>query len=449
MRVTIIPEDKRIIVDKRTVDLDDNDIRWKFDDSHIHAIQWRDGRGELEYEDVIGEKPVPNKIFGDDEFDTIVQPYLDFYSEFLTAFEQKQLEEALNEEERISAEQEELIADRLEKEAQIATIEDLQRQNKEVRERNEQLNDEIASVLEQNNFERRTSEIEQRRKQLEYEEDISATKVMKVEEYIQKINKDMQKKFDDLLEQFEKEKEAFIEERKMYNELLQKERDQVHAEYDAIQAQIKREDEEREEARRVAEAWEELEKESIQQTRLEMEVQTRNLEATVEEMDFDLAEIRKERETTMARLELEREEFEIDRQNKLKEIAAEKEKLEEHLIAEELDKDLKDELDFMLPDNLEIFEEEYRQIQQQKIEESVTRTDSIEQSVEDVDSYIQSRTSNTADVSINEVVQMMTDIDPEQLYTTLTDDEREENRFPVDKAVQWFAALKEVLDREN
>lgn len=449
MRVTIIPEDKRIIVDKRTVDLDDNDIRWTFDDSHIHAIQWKDGRGELEYEDVIGEKPVPNKIFGEDEFDTIVQPYLDFYSEFLTAFEQKQLEEALKEEERISAEQEELIADRLEKEAQIATIEDLQRQNKEVRERNEQLNDEIASVLEQNNFERRTSEIEQRRKQLEYEEDISATKVMKVEEYIQKINKDMQKKFDDLLEQFEKEKEAFIEERKMYNELLQKERDQVHAEYDSIQAQIKREDEEREEAKRIAEAWEELEKENIQQTRLEMEIQTRNLEATVEEMDFDLAEIRKERETTMARLELEREEFEIDRQNKLEEIARRREVLEESLIATELDKDLKDELDFMLPDNLEIFEEEYRQLQQQKIEESVTRTDSIEQSVEDVDSYIQSRTSNTADVSINEVVQMMTDIDPEQLYTTLTDDDREENRFPVDKAVQWFAALKEVLDREN
>lgn len=449
MRVTIIPEDKRIIVDKRTVDLDDNDIRWTFDDSHIHAIQWKDGRGELEYEDVIGEKPVPNKIFGEDEFDTIVQPYLDFYSEFLTAFEQKQLEEALKEEERISAEQEELIADRLEKEAQIATIEDLQRQNKEVRERNEQLNDEIASVLEQSNFERRTSEIEQRRKQLEYEEDISATKVMKVEEYIQKINKDMQKKFDDLLEQFEKEKEAFMEERKMYNELLQKERDQVHAEYDAIQAQIEREDEEREEARRVAEAWEELEKENIQQTRLEMEIQTRNLEATVEEMDFDLAEIRKERETTMARLELEREEFEIDRQNKLEEIARRREVLEESLIATELDKDLKDELDFMLPDNLEIFEEEYRQLQQQKIEESVTRTDSIEQSVEDVDSYIQSRTSNTADVSINEVVQMMTDIDPEQLYTTLTDDDREENRFPVDKAVQWFAALKEVLDREN
>jgi len=448
MRVTIIPEDKRIIVDKRTVDLDDDDIRWEFDDSHIHAIQWRDGRGELEYEDVIGEQPIPNKIFGDDEFDTIVQPYLDFYSEFLTAKEQKQLEEALAEEERIASEQEELIADKAEKDAQIAFIEDLQRQNREVRDQNDILNDELAVALEQRNFQERTAEIEQRRKQLEYEEELTATKVMKVEEYIQKINKDMQKKFDDLLLEFEKEKEAFMEERKMYNELLEKEKDQIEAEYDAVQAQIQREDEEREEARRVAEAWEDLEKESIQQTRLEMEIQTRNLEATVEEMEFDLAEIRQERDTTMARLEAEREEFELIKQQELDEIARARELLEQDLVAAELDKDIQDEADFMLPDNLEIFEEEYRQMQQSKMEDLQLKTDSIEQTVDDIEFFNQRQASKT-EHSINDIVQMMTDIDPEKFYTTLTDDEREENQFPVDKAVQWFAALKEVLDKEK
>jgi len=448
MRVTILPEDKRIIVDKRTVDLDDDDIRWEFDDSHIHAIQWRDGRGELEYEDVIGEQPIPNKIFGDDEFDTIVQPYLDFYSEFLTAKEQKQLEEALAEEERIASEQEELIADKAEKDAQIAFIEDLQRQNREVRDQNDILNDELAVALEQRNFQERTAEIEQRRKQLEYEEELTATKVMKVEEYIQKINKDMQKKFDDLLLEFEKEKEAFMEERKMYNELLEKEKDQIEAEYDAVQAQIQREDEEREEARRVAEAWEDLEKESIQQTRLEMEIQTRNLEATVEEMEFDLAEIRQERDTTMARLEAEREEFELIKQQELDEIARARELLEQDLVAAELDKDIQDEADFMLPDNLEIFEEEYRQMQQSKMEDLQLKTDSIEQTVDDIEFFNQRQASKT-EHSINDIVQMMTDIDPEKFYTTLTDDEREENQFPVDKAVQWFAALKEVLDKEK
>ena len=63
MRISIIPEDKKIIVDGRTVDLED-DAPWDFDDETIHAIQWRDGRGELEYEDTPGEDPAPNKVFG-------------------------------------------------------------------------------------------------------------------------------------------------------------------------------------------------------------------------------------------------------------------------------------------------------------------------------------------------------------------------------------------------
>lgn len=64
MKVTIIPQDNRIIVDGKTLDLDDNDIRWAFDDEHIHAIQWRNGKGEIEYEDVEDEDPLPNKKFG-------------------------------------------------------------------------------------------------------------------------------------------------------------------------------------------------------------------------------------------------------------------------------------------------------------------------------------------------------------------------------------------------
>lgn len=448
MRITIIPEDKRIIVDKKTVDLDDDDIRWEFDDSHIHAIQWKDGRGELEYEDVIGEKPVPNKIFGEDEFETIIKPYLEFYTEFLNAYEQKELEEALLEEERIAAEQEEIIVDKLEKDSQIAFIEDLQKQNKEVRERNEELNDEIAKFLEKSNYDQRTSEIEQRRKELEYLEEISTAKTMKSEEYIQKINKDMQKKFDDLLEQFEKEKEAFIEERKMYNELLEKERDQISAEYDAVQAQIKREDEEREEEKRISQAWEELEQESIQQTRIEMELQTRNMEETVKQLEYEIAEVRKERDNTLRRLDREQEEFEIVKDQQLQELAKEKEFVEQDLIAMELNRDINDDNkfhDMFLPD---ILDDEYKELQNYKVKSVESMAESVEDFAEDLDFFTQ-REDSKKEHNINDIIQMMTDIDPEQLYTTLTDEEKEENYFPVDKAVQWFEKLKEVLDKEN
>ena len=86
MKISIIPQDNRIVVDGKTVDLDDNDIRWEFEDEHIHAIQWKDSMGEVEYEDEIGKDPLPNKSFGQDEFDTIVQPYLSFFEKFYTIF---------------------------------------------------------------------------------------------------------------------------------------------------------------------------------------------------------------------------------------------------------------------------------------------------------------------------------------------------------------------------
>ena len=53
------------------------------------------------------------------------------------------------------------------------------------------------------------------------------------------------------------------------------------------------------------------------------------------------------------------------------------------------------------------------------------------------------------DKSIDEILTLMDGIDPEQLYTTLTDNERDDNSFPAEKAVKWFAALKDVLDKNS
>jgi hypothetical protein len=55
MRVTIVPEDRVIVRDELTVQLDE----WPFNDSHIHAIQFRDGNGEIE----LKGPPPANKPF--------------------------------------------------------------------------------------------------------------------------------------------------------------------------------------------------------------------------------------------------------------------------------------------------------------------------------------------------------------------------------------------------
>ena len=71
MRVTIIPGDKWI----RKDDVSENLPEWNFDDSNIHAIQWYEDHGEIEW-----KNPQRNEIITDD---SILQPYLAALSEYL------------------------------------------------------------------------------------------------------------------------------------------------------------------------------------------------------------------------------------------------------------------------------------------------------------------------------------------------------------------------------
>jgi len=73
MRVTIIPEDKWI----RKDDVSTNLPEWNFDDSNIHAIQWYEDHGEIEW-----KNPQRNESIADD---SILQPYITTLDEYLSA----------------------------------------------------------------------------------------------------------------------------------------------------------------------------------------------------------------------------------------------------------------------------------------------------------------------------------------------------------------------------
>jgi hypothetical protein len=75
MRVTIIPEDKWIRKDNVSAKLPE----WNFNDPDIHAIQWYDTKGEIEYKET-EDSPQRNESITDD---SILQPYLDALSEYL------------------------------------------------------------------------------------------------------------------------------------------------------------------------------------------------------------------------------------------------------------------------------------------------------------------------------------------------------------------------------
>lgn len=84
MRVTVIPADRWIRRDDDAANLPE----WPFKDVNIHAIQWYDIEGEVEYTD--HPKP-PNKIITSP---SILAPYLEALDAFLVANLQPQPEPA-------------------------------------------------------------------------------------------------------------------------------------------------------------------------------------------------------------------------------------------------------------------------------------------------------------------------------------------------------------------
>lgn len=444
MRISIIPQDKKIIVDGRTVDLDD-DAPWSFDDDNIHAIQWRDGRGELEYEDILGEDPVPNKVFGEDEFQDIIEPYLQYYHTFLDEYEQRELQAALQEEENLANQIEELNLDKLEKEAQLTIIEDLQRQNKELRDERDDLYEEKSKADQALVYEKQTALMELEREKTARESEKVGLEAQKADEFFEKKSLELSKKYEELYHDFEKEKEAFIEERKQYQELLQMEREKMEREEDESMRQLALEDEEREQKALAMDKVRMIEEEELEITKMELALQRQALEITEQENNEVKDEILLARQRIQDTMEMEREQFEKQKEQELEIIMRAHEDLLKKMEVEEA----YDELDDSVEREFEKAEVEYKKIQREKIAESQSDFRKDEE-IEIIRSNTErQKIENSPEKSIDEILTLMDDIDPEKLFTVLTDSEREENDFPVDKAVKWFATLKEVLDKNS
>lgn len=73
MRVTVIPIDKWIRRDEISAHLPE----WNFEDSDIHAIQWYNDHGEIEW-----KNPQRNESIGDN---SILQPYLTALDTYLSS----------------------------------------------------------------------------------------------------------------------------------------------------------------------------------------------------------------------------------------------------------------------------------------------------------------------------------------------------------------------------
>lgn len=94
-QVTIVPADKLIIINGEALIFD-----WESIEENIHAIQYRNGSGHIEYEDAS-----PNTSITSEDYETKVKPYVDLWQVEKNRIleEQRKAEEEYNSVENVRA----------------------------------------------------------------------------------------------------------------------------------------------------------------------------------------------------------------------------------------------------------------------------------------------------------------------------------------------------------
>ena len=423
MRVSVIPSDKIIIVDGNGVTLDD----WNFDDDHIHAIQWVHDQGHIEL-----KTNDPNIEINDVSF---VQPYIDKYMEIIPIIKEKALK--AKEEERLRAQKEEseIRKDKEKKKKENEEIKKLQEQNKKIREEKMRLESEATHLMEEVNNVKLHYDIELERKELEKQAEIETLKQNAFIRELLDKETDIIKNYDQLKKQLHEEiDESKLAQRKFLEAM------------EAQEETIKMEKEKLKKTKELFDAQVELEKEKLKVQRQMIEEENLNHKYRLD-YEKDTAElIKKQLEFDHIKLTEAIKSFEENQKIKTKEMELEKLDIAQKKSQISLESDVVQKAREDFEDYTDRFKylAELRENEGDKLEDSVKK---IELTNEEIKKGVVS-SLDYDNVSVEDLVKIMNELDPEKVYTSLTSGEIDENSFPVEKAVTWFSALKKAMDNK-
>lgn len=434
MRVTVVPTDKVIIVDGNGITLEE----WDFDDNHIHAIQWMHNKGHIEL-----ETNEPNI-----EIDDIseIQKYIDSYMNAIPAIEEKILKE--QEEQRLRAEREEQerLADEEERKNKEKEIQDLIEQNKKIREDKMRLEEEHSNNLIQKNLIQERNKLDLDRIAFEKQSEIENLKHGETLKEIMKRDNELMERYEGLMSQLDEQRDVLKKEQESSSKILALKEEQLEAEREELKTRREVFELEMKNERKRLE--DELNK--IAQEKLKYDTEndyTKDLlEVYQQAIDFELDNLKKEREL---------QEKEVEEQNK---------SLEQLAIQHEIvDGELKHALQALYDKKAQL-EKEIHEREESLKKDLDARESLIEKSaLRDIElEYLNNLTKsnqeaqqeltsslNYEDVSVEQLEKIISELDPEQVYSSLTSGEIDENNFPVEKAIVWFSALKRVMDERG
>lgn len=415
MRVSVIPTDKIIIIDGTGIEIED----WNFDDKHIHAIQWMHDKGHIEL-----KTTEPNIEINDISF---VQPYIDAYTSTLPSIKEKAL--LAKEEERLRREQQEEEKRKYleEVEREREQVNNLIEQNKKIREEKMRLEAEKSSLIEEIDNTKHHYDIELERKELEKQAELQAAKHnATIRELIDK-DTNILSNYERLKAQLEEEILASKKEQEKFEELIETHQKSIDLEREKLKEKAILLQQDIDAERKKIQDHYLLSQELFDNEKLQLEYEKESVKLMRDQLNLDNKEVvqksnllQQEYESAAKMLEL--EQFEFDQ--KIEDFMVQRKEYEE--------------ISGIKLEELNAFKEE----QQDVIESSVKNIESINENIQkEVISNLEYE-----DVSIEELLNIMNDLDPEKVYTSLTSGEIDENNFPVEKAIVWFSALKKAMD---
>lgn len=448
MRVTIIPPDNKIIVDGKLIKFSSED--WDFDDEHIHAIQWFDDHGEIEW----------ITTDSNEELETIdmVQPYIDLYLSELPKIEKVRIEREEAERKQLQSEIDERVDAEKEKEALLLKIRETAEENRRLGAKTQEKELEKERLKLQIEDKERELEIERELKAKEIEkvkidaeialaEEKSRSEILAEKARLEEEDNLMAEKKAELTEMFKTMSDVMGNRRSEFDELVAKEREYLEAQRQEYLRQQK------------------LTQESVEAEQLEVEVRTKELQKTRSELQNELQSQIETQLQERQRIQADHEnliaEFEIEKvklQNQLLEVQAQKDIIDKELALEQELLEKKDKSVEMERESLAIQQELLTKEKEEFNKLVEVEKDSInaklyaekarleaERLVEErINEEIQLAARQRSSEKIREIAE---ETDPLLLFEQIeSDPDLDITTFPVTKILGWFSQLQKVQD---
>lgn len=448
MRVTIVPPDKKITVDGRQLTVSDEE--WNFDDNHIHAIQWYDDHGELEW-----VTTDPNEKLTSID---IAQPYIDYFFEEIPKIEQIRIQKEEAARQQLQDEIDSRAQAEIEKQELMKKIRETAEENRRIAEvarekerREQELLDQIYDRERNLQIERELKEKEIQKARIDAEislrEETAFAAMREEREALNSLDNEIAAKQEQLNSMFETQIREIEERKQSVDSIINEERELLESQRREYLSQVSR-------------AQEDLE---LQQ----QEVELKSIELTNRRNEIELESARAAEEHRLGeeRRETEKEDFirshelAIDNyQKQIEYFQSEKEIMERELKVEservaliekeyEIQKqnvDLQSELLEREKDEFNRLLEIERDVVESNLYEDRARDAAIKLAEEQAQKDLQEQLIQKNTEIVNRVA---ANTDPLLLLNQIArDPDLDIANFPVTEILGWFSQLKKVQD---